>query len=123
MVPDWAGYLEFRDAFASVMDPERYHIQWLDDRVLSGAALFLRSDNAAIVAEVRAYPTGFREVHGLVAAGDLGEIVGELIPAAEQWGVEQGCGGAIIESRLGWAKALKESGYEMHQVAVRKEFV
>lgn len=121
MVPDWAGYLLFRDRFASVMDERLYEIGWLDRRVLDGSAVFMRSDNAGIVSEVRTYPTGFREVHGLVAAGALDEIVAELIPAAEQWGRAHGCVGAVIESRPGWARSLKASGYEVSQVAVRKD--
>ena len=31
-----------------------------------------------------------------------------------------GCVFAIIESRPGWARALKQQGYEPYQVAVRK---
>jgi hypothetical protein len=74
---------------------------------------------AAIVTELRDYP-GCRAIHGLAAAGDLGEIADVLIPAAEAWGKKQGCAFAIIESRPGWARQLRGSGYETHQVSVRK---
>ncbi len=103
------------------MDERYYTLEWLDAQILSGAVQFMASANAAIVVEIRDYPTGAKDVHGLIAAGDLGEIVNELIPLAEQWGREQDCVGAIIESRVGWAKALAPSGYEPHQLAVRKE--
>lgn len=118
---DCPDYYSFRGAFAEVMD-ERYHtIEWLDAQVLSGAVMFWRSANAAIVAEVRDYPTGVKDIHGLIAAGDLSEIIETLIPQAEAWGRANGCIAAQIESRVGWAKALKPHGYETFQVIVRKE--
>lgn len=121
MVPDWAGYLHFRDAFAEVMDERYYTPEWLDDLLLVGSATFMRTDKAAIIVEIRDYPTGACDVHGIVAAGDLGDVVNVLIPQAEEWARVRGCTGAIIESREGWARALKASGYNVHQVAVRKE--
>lgn len=121
MMPDWAGYCSFRNAFAEVMD-ERYHtLPWLDEQMLTGKVQFWRSDNAAIITEVRNYPTGATDIHGLIAAGNLEEIVEVLIPQAEEWGREQNCIAAQIESRAGWAKALKSYGYEAHQLTVRKE--
>jgi hypothetical protein len=121
MTNDWAGYAAFRSAFLEVMDPALYSIEWLDEQVATGAVMFWRSANAAIIAEIRHYPTGARDIHGLIAAGELSEIVGHLIPHAEQWAREQGCVGAIIESRPGWQRVLKEQGYEPYQIAVRKE--
>lgn len=121
MMPDWAGYLAFRDRFIEVMD-QRYHtIEWLDGQVLSGEFKFLRSDDAALIVELRDYPTGAKDVHVLIAAGDAEQIVEELRPTAEQWGRDQGCIAAIVESRPGWAKYLKPHGYDPHQLAVRKE--
>jgi hypothetical protein len=121
IIPDWAGYLRFRDAFAAVMDARYYTPEWLDGELLSGAVTFMRTDAAAIIVELRNYPTGAIDVHGIVAAGDLADVVGVLIPRAEQWARELGCIGAVIESREGWSRALKASGYNVHQVAVRKE--
>lgn len=119
MIPD--GYCVFRSAFSEVMD-QRYHtLEWLDDQVLSGRVQFWRTDNAAMITEIRDYPTGARDIHALIAAGDLAEIVEEITPAAEQWARSQGCIAAQVESREGWAKALKPSGYESHQLIVRKE--
>lgn len=101
---------------------ERYHtLPWLDEQVLTGKVRFWRSDNAAIITEMRAYPTGAMDIHGLIAAGDLNEIVNQLIPAAEEWARGQGCIAAQIESREGWKKALRPLGYEAHQLIVRKE--
>lgn len=121
MIPDWAGYCSFRDRFGEVID-ERYHtLDWLDRQILSGEFRFWRSEKAAIITELRDYPTGAKDIHGIIAAGDMGEIVGSLIPQAEEWAKEQNCVAAIIESRPAWAKVLAPSGYETHQVAVRKQ--
>lgn len=117
---NWAGYCEFRSAFREVMD-ERYHtLAWLDDQVLSGKVQFWRSPNAAMLTEVKSYPTGAKDIHVVIAAGDMKEIIA-LAPDAEQYGREHGCIGATVESRLGWAKALKPYGYATHQLTVRKE--
>jgi hypothetical protein len=118
---DWAAYCEFRPAFAEVMD-ERYHtLEWLDEQVLGGKVKFWRSPNAAMITEIRDYPTGARDIHALIAAGDLEEIIEVITPQAEEWAKAQGCIAAQVESRAGWARALKPSGYCLHQQIVRKE--
>lgn len=120
MIPDWGGYCAFRPAFAQVMD-ERYHtLDWLDEQVLSGKVQFWRSENAALLTEFKTYPTGAKDIHVVIAAGDKSEII-ELAPLAEQYGRDNGCIGATVESRIGWAKALKPYGYTPHQLTVRKE--
>jgi len=120
ILPDWAGYRRFRDRFAEAMDPAFYPIDYLDGLILSGRARLWVGARAAIVAEIRDYPGGVRVVHGLVAAGRIGEIKAHLIPRAEAWGKAMGCTSAIIESRSGWMRALRAFGYEPHQIAVRK---
>jgi len=119
--PDWAGYRRFRPLFAEAMDPAFYPIDHLDALLLSGRARLFVGEEAAIVAEIRAYPGGARAVHGLVAAGRIEEIVDALIPRAEAWGRARGCTHAVVESRAGWMRALRLHGYEPHQVALRKD--
>ena len=119
-VPDWAGYLRFRDAFAEATDAAFHPIAWLDAQVLAGAAWPIVGRDAALVVEVRVYPGGARVAHGLVAAGELEEIVAELIPAAEDWGRRNACSIGLIESREAWAKVLKSRGWAPHQLALRK---
>lgn len=121
ILPDWAGYRRFRDRFAEAMDPAFWPIEYLVGLILSGRARLWVGSEAAVVAEIRDYPGGARVVHGLVAAGRIEEIVEQLIPEAEAWGTAMGCTAAIIESRAGWARALKAEGYAPHQVAIRKE--
>lgn len=115
-------YLTFRSAFLEVLDPRYYPIEWLDQRVKEGRAIVMRSAHAAIVVELRQYPGGAIDVHGLIAAGDKDEIINDLIPRAEALGRENGCIAGVVESRPGWARALKPHGYEVSQVTVRKEF-
>jgi hypothetical protein len=114
-------YLRFRSRFGEALDPRLHGIEHLDALVLSGQAQLWLGDAAAIVTEVRTYPTGAAVIHGLVAAGDLDEMVGTLIPKAEAWARSIGCAMAIIESRPGWARALRRCGYAPHQLAVRKD--
>jgi hypothetical protein len=116
-----AAYAAFRARFAEALDPRLYRIEHLDALVASGRAIFMAAGDAAILFELRSYPTGAKAVHGLVAAGDVERITGLLIPSAEVWGVAQGCIGATIESRPGWARLLKPHGYTVHQVAVWKD--
>ncbi len=120
MVPDWAGYCEFRARFEEVADARYHPMGWLDQQILDGNFQFMRSANAAIIIERREYPSGATDVHGVIAAGDLAEIVQLLIPRAEAWGRENGCIAALIESRPEWARVLAPHGYEPHQLTIRK---
>lgn len=121
ILADWAGYQRFRPQFAAVTDPAFYPIEWLDFEVAQGRAWPIIGNNAALVVEVKPYPGGVRVAHGLIAAGDLEEIVSELIPAAEAWGRANGCRYGLIESREGWAKVLKSHGWQVHQISILKE--
>jgi hypothetical protein len=116
-----SDYAAWRDAFAGVLDPQRYTIEWLDGLVAEGRAIFWGAEDAAMLTELRRYPTGAMDIHGLVAAGALDTIIGDLIPRAEAWAQTAGCIGAVIDSREGWTRALKASGYRPYQTAVRKE--
>lgn len=120
IVPDWAGYLHWRDRFAEGMDKRFYPIDYLDGLILCGHAFLWIGRDAAIVAEVKQYPGGAKVIAGLVAAGSMDEIVNELIPQAEIWGLNHGCTHAMIESREGWSRALKPMGYRPFQTAVVK---
>lgn len=119
---DGADYRRFRAAFGALIDQRRYTLAWLDARIASGAARCWSTGHAAIVTELRHYPTGAADIHGLIAAGALPDIVTVLIPRAEAWARSIGCLGAIVESREGWAKILKTHGYAPYQLALRKEF-
>lgn len=114
-------YLRWRDRLARALDPRFHPIKWLDRQILEGRAAVIGAQDACVVVEIRTYPGGAREVHGLVAAGSPETIVSELIPRAEEMGRESGCAFGCVESRGAWSRLLKASGYEVHQVTVRKE--
>jgi hypothetical protein len=111
------AYLPFRDELTA-LDPDRYPAIYIDAQVWSGAWQCWGDGKAAILAEIKTYPSGIREVHGIAAAGDL-QSIKALIPLAEAWGKENGCARAVIDSRPGWERALPD--YEIHQVSIRKD--
>lgn len=123
MIPleDVAIFRLWRDAFAGVMDPRFYTIESTEVLLLNGVFKLLHTDSAAVIVEVRTYPTGAKEVHGLIAAGDMADIVSVLIPQALEWGKAQGCIIGSIESREGWGRALKPYGWREHQIRLVKE--
>jgi hypothetical protein len=114
-------YAAFRAAFAEALDPRLYDLDHLDRMLLERRAAVFFSDNGAIVAGVRTYPTGAQVLEIVVAAGPRAELVDTLYPQVEAWGRERGCTLALIESRPGWARAMKRHGYETHQVSIIKE--
>lgn len=119
-VVNWPEYLRFRDAFAAALDPRFYPISWLDGEVACGRMLLLTGEHSAILFSVKTYPSGLKELHGELAVGNLGGIVHDLIPRAELFGKEIGCSVAVIQSREGWNRVMRDQGYELYQTAVRK---
>ena len=119
MKPFPPGYWRFRPQFAEAIDGRFDTIDHLDWMMRTGRAQYWQSANAAMATEIRDYPA-CRAIHGLVAAGDLDQIRSILSPAAEAWGRALGCAFAIIESRPGWQRALRNHGYALHQIAVVK---
>lgn len=120
MVTDWNAYVRFRPEFIEVLDPALYSPEWLDAMVFTGQFHLFTAENSAILAAIKVYPTGFKELEGQAAVGNLDEIVRQLIPQAEDFARSQGCSAAVIESRAGWAKTMKRYGYHLHQTAIRK---
>jgi hypothetical protein len=112
-------YEIWRPEFAKAIDPI-YGIKHLDYLVLhTGTAKFWPGVRAAIVTQM-SYFADSCIIEGLVAAGDMKEIVESLIPQAEAWGKEQGASFAVISSREGWQRVLEPHGYSVHQVMLGK---
>lgn len=111
-------YEHWRSRFLEAADEELYPAEWMDRRVATGRARFWGNEQAAILAEIKLYPSGAKEVHGLVAAGDL-DAIRALIPLAEQWGKSRGCKLASIESHPAWARLMPD--YSISQVRIVKE--
>ena len=118
----WPHYLSHRDEIAALLDPRCYTMDWLDGQVWCGRIMTWADDTAILLTEVRMFPAGAREIHAMLAAGDVGGIVG-LSAKAEAWAVSEGIEFATVASRPGWAKVLKSRGYEPHQCNLRKELI
>jgi N-acyl-L-homoserine lactone synthetase len=39
----------------------------------------------------------------------------------EEWAQQQGCSTIVIQSREGWLKVMKASGYSPYQASIRKD--
>lgn len=74
----------------------------------SGKAQFWYAPEAAILTEIKVWPTGFKEVVGWLAGGEIDGVL-RLIPQIETWAQGIGCQRAIITGRYGWKRRL--SGY------------
>jgi hypothetical protein len=103
-----------------MLDPRCYSIDWLDLQILNSEALIFGSEDAVIVVNVNQYPAGASAFHGVVAAGSL-EAILPLIVQAEDWARSHGVTFACIASRPGWGRVLKDLGYVLHQVELRKD--
>lgn len=115
-----AEYLKWRPQFAEILDPDYYPLEWLDRRFLDGSAIIRFCSEAACLLEIRTYPSGRKEVHALLCVGELSAILSELVPAMEALGGSTGAISAVIESRAGWHRTLKDSGYSLYQTTIRK---
>lgn len=120
MIPAMAAYTRHRAQVASILDERFYPLWWLEGRISAGEIDLLHNDRAIIGLEVRTYPGGARELHGLFAAGDK-DAIGELIDAACEAGRQVGCTVAAIESRPGWARELKHKGFTVDKVRITKD--
>jgi hypothetical protein len=114
-------YARFRERFAQALDPRLYSIEYLDSLLFTGKAQIWFADNAALVTELRTYPSGVTAICVVVAAGSKEEVVDILRPRAEAWAQSIGCSLVIVESREGWKRALRPHGYAPFQVSLAKE--
>jgi hypothetical protein len=115
-------YYRWRDQFAAILDRRMYSLDWLDDEVATGRVRLFANPAAAILAELRPYPTGAADLHFLIGAGSMEAMRDDLRPRAEAWAQSMGALGAVVESRSGWERTLRSCGYELFQTCLRKEF-
>lgn len=114
------NYPDFRPRFAAALDPRLHDIAFLDAMLAAGRAQYWEGEAAALVTELRSFPSGAAAVCALVAAGDPEEIVDRLRPRAESLGRAAGCGFSIVESRPGWQRLLAPHGYAPFQLSLIK---
>lgn len=114
------AYARHRDEIAGMLD-ERFHpMWWVDRQVWMGAIHTLGNDTAVIGFEIRVYPGGARELHGMFAAGELEGVlplIDEATALAREWNMTV----FTVASREGWARVLKSRGFDPHQVTIMKE--
>jgi len=120
LVSDWLAYLDRRDDIAGILDPRCYTIDWLDGEVGAGRIGISSNAGAVIGFEVKTYPAGARELHGMFAVGDVGDCLA-LWDAVEAQATGEGFEFAAIASREGWARVMRSRGYVVHQTEIRKE--
>jgi len=96
---------------------EKQHV-W--DDIESGRAQFWPGVNSAIVTEIITYPTGFKELLGWLAAGEIEEIkIMEQFVAG--WAKENGCQRVRLTTREGFGVAFKDKGYRKTMVVLTRE--
>lgn len=114
------AYWHWRPLLINALDTRYYNGEWLDAQVMSGRAVFLHDDHSAVVAKVRFYPTGARDIVVVCAAGDARRMRDTWIPVLEQVGRNNGCLDVAIESRQAWTRLLKALGFVKYTFCVRK---
>jgi hypothetical protein len=114
------AYFHWRPLLIEALDARYYNPEWLDSQVMTGRAIFLPGDDCALVAEVRFYPTGARDIFVIATAGDPIKTRDQMVPQLEAWGRKTGCLAVTGESRGGWAKVLRPAAFETYKVGVRK---
>lgn len=102
---------------AIVHDTHRKRHVW--EAIERGDVQLWFNDTAAIVTEIRVFPTGLKIINGWLAGGNL-DGVKTLVAQAERWGKAQGCAKAGIScGRPGWSREL--DGYALAGVQLTKE--
>lgn len=89
--------------------------------ILKGTMQLWPGPEACAVTEIVVYPNR-KVLHVFLAAGKMEGIV-DMQESAEQWGKLQGCTAMTIAGRKGWARVLKDVGYEEKYVTLAKELI
>jgi len=112
----WA---RFRDQFREAMREGFWTLEDLEEKVAAKQAFFFPGKEAAMVAEIVAYPGGNRVFQVLWACGSVPELL-QMAPGVEAMGRMLGCSEMLIEGQKAWERLLKPLGYELFSVTVRK---
>lgn len=109
-----------RAEIASIIDERFYPMWWVEQEIAEGRIDLLHNDTSIIGIQLRIYPGGARELHGMFAAGDR-KGIRELVKQAIALGVEAGLTCAAIESRSGWEREFRDLGFVKNRVRIVKE--
>ena len=113
--------IRWRSEITSILDERFYPLWWVESEIAAGRIDLLQNDKAIIGIQVRTYPGGARELHGMFACGDK-HAIRDLVLQALDLGRLAGCDVAAIESRPGWARELKDMGFATDRVRIVKGF-
>lgn len=89
------------------------------ESILRGTMQLWPGPEACAVTEIVVYPSK-KVLHVFLAAGNMEGIV-DMQKSAEEWGKLQGCTAMTIAGRKGWARVLKDVGYQEKFVTLAKE--
>ena len=75
---------------------------------------------SVIVTEINGYPQS-KKCRIWLAAGDMDELVDEMLPDVEEWSKNEGCSSVIIAGRKGWARVLADKNYKQNYVTLERK--
>lgn len=115
MTPDLAwslidGALAYQD---------EHDLAYVQGEVAANRAQLWCGAQSALVTRIADYTKGRRVIVWL-AGGEMNELVGEMLPAVERWGMENGCEKCVIIGREGWARKLRDRYRLAHVVMERR---
>lgn len=109
----------WRPEIAKAVNPDFFSIEGIERSICEGRSQLWMLSDSCVITEIVTYQSG-PVCQCTWAAGDLAQILGEMASNIEAWARSVGCKSILVESRQGWAKALKPLGYEPFSVTVRK---
>lgn len=115
-----AAYTRHRAEIAGILDERFFPLWWVESQISAGHIGLVHSDSAVIGVEVRNYPGGAKELHGMFAAGDKDAIRALVVQVCEA-AADMGCHVAAIESRPGWAREFRNLSFQTDRVRIVKD--
>lgn len=94
-------------------------IATLEQAVREGRAHLWLGDGAAMVTEFEHYPLT-KVIRVWLGVGDMAALL-DMQAQVEAWAKTQGCAKAVIFTRPGWERVLRQRGFERSHVTLTKE--
>lgn len=94
--------------------------QDIAEGINSGRFQYWPGTRCCVVTEIMEYPRA-RKLHIFLAAGDLDEILDDILPQLKDFARETGCSAITNISRKGFLKRLPAHGFKAKSVAFEME--
>ena len=78
------------------------------EEIASGRSRLWPAQNSVAVTCITAYPSGYRVLFCWLAAGDMGELMGEIYPAVKTLAEQEKCDGLALHGRRGWLRIFDD---------------